>query len=147
MDFVTLDQCHVDRSARSARGGHTKRAGCAAALGWPARRSRRRAWSALREEAALYAYASKRMLAVSEVETYTAWDVDQRRVGIIPFNLEVLTPRLAREVLSAEHEVGVRHGLLLRPPMVMHLLRVDAATADRVLGGGRCVPNKPSRHS
>jgi selenocysteine lyase/cysteine desulfurase len=89
------------------------------------------------EEAALMAYARQRLASVSGFQPYRVWPADHPRVGLVTFNLGETPYDLLAAVLSAEHGIGIRHGCFCAHPLMMRLLRVDDAEADRLIDATR----------
>lgn len=92
------------------------------------------------EEGELLAYARERLAAVEGFEHYRVWPADHPRVGLLTFNLLGVPYDLLAAVLSAEYGIGIRHGCFCAHPLMMRLLRVDDAEAQRLIdvtrGGG-----------
>ena len=92
------------------------------------------------EEGELLAYARERLAGVEGFEHYRIWPADHPRVGLLTFNLRGVPYDLLAAVLSAEHGIGIRHGCFCAHPLMMRLLRVDDAEAQRLIdvtrGGG-----------
>ena len=89
------------------------------------------------EEAALLAYARESLGAMAGVEHYRIWAPDHPRVGLMTFNLRGVPYDLLAATLSAEHGIGIRHGCFCAHPLMMRLLRVESAEADRLLDEAR----------
>jgi selenocysteine lyase/cysteine desulfurase len=85
------------------------------------------------EEADLLAYARGRLDAVDGFEHYRVWPAEHPRVGLLTFNLGTVPYDLLAAVLSAEHGIGIRHGCFCAHPLMMRLLRVDDAEANRLI--------------
>ena len=85
------------------------------------------------EEADLLAYALGRLGEIDGFEHYRIWDADHPRVGLATFNLRGVPYDLLAAVLSAEHGIGIRHGCFCAHPLMMRLLRVSDAEANRLL--------------
>ena len=90
-----------------------------------------------REEAELLAYARTRLAEVDGFEHYRIWPADHPRVGLLTFNLGDVPYDLLAAILSAEHGIGIRHGCFCAHPLMMRLLRVDDAEADRLIAETR----------
>ena len=92
------------------------------------------------EEAELLTYARERLAGVEGFEHYRIWPADHPRVGLLTFNLLGVPYDLLAAVLSAEYGIGIRHGCFCAHPLMMRLLRVDDAEAQRLIdatrGGG-----------
>lgn len=80
-------------------------------------------------EAQLAAYAQARLAAVPGLEQYVMWS-GEPRIGVVTGNLRGYHHNLLATVLSAEHGIGVRDGCFCAHPLMLRLLRVDAAQAD-----------------
>lgn len=85
-----------------------------------------------REEAELYQYARERLLTIPGLELYTVWGPGHPHVGILTFNLAGYVHSLLAAILSAEYGIGVRHGCFCAHPLLLHLLKVEHAEADRI---------------
>jgi len=89
------------------------------------------------EEAELLTYARERLAGVEGFEHYRVWPADHPRVGLLTFNLLGMPYDLLAAVLSAEHGIGIRHGCFCAHPLMMRLLRVDDAEAQRLIDDTR----------
>ena len=89
------------------------------------------------EEAELLTYARERLAGVEGFEHYRVWPADHPRVGLLTFNLLGVPYDLLAAVLSAEHGIGIRHGCFCAHPLMMRLLRVDDAEAQRLIDATR----------
>ena len=85
------------------------------------------------EEGDLLAYAREVLATVDGFEHYRVWPAEHPRVGLLTFNLGVVPYDLLAAVLSAEHGIGIRHGCFCAHPLMMRLLRVDDAEAQRLV--------------
>ena len=85
------------------------------------------------EEAELLTYARARLASVEGFEHYRVWAADHPRVGLLTFNLLGVPYDLLAAVLSAEYGIGIRHGCFCAHPLMMRLLRVDDAEAQRLI--------------
>jgi selenocysteine lyase/cysteine desulfurase len=85
-----------------------------------------------RAEERLTHHALKRLTDVAGVDVYAMWDPPVPRVGIVSFNLAPFHHSLLAEILSAEYGIGVRHGCFCAHPLLLHLLRIPDAGADRM---------------
>ncbi len=85
------------------------------------------------EEAELLGYARERLAGVEGFEHYRVWPADHPRVGLLTFNLLGVPYDLLAAVLSAEYGIGIRHGCFCAHPLMMRLLRVDDAEAQRLI--------------
>jgi selenocysteine lyase/cysteine desulfurase len=86
-----------------------------------------------REERELLTHARERLASIPEFEHYRVWPAEHPRVGLVTFNLRGTPYDLLAAVLSAEYGIGIRHGCFCAHPLMMRLLRVDDAEADRLL--------------
>jgi selenocysteine lyase/cysteine desulfurase len=89
------------------------------------------------EEAELLKYARERLAGVEGFEHYRVWPADHPRVGLLTFNLLGVPYDLLAAVLSAEYGIGIRHGCFCAHPLMMRLLRVDDAEAQRLIDATR----------
>ena len=89
------------------------------------------------EEAELLTYARERLGGVKSFEHYRVWPADHPRVGLLTFNLLGVPYDLLAAVLSAEYGIGIRHGCFCAHPLMMRLLRVDDAEAQRLIDATR----------
>ena len=89
------------------------------------------------EEAELLTYARERLAGVEGFEHYRVWPADHPRVGLLTFNLLGVPYDLLAAVLSAEYGIGIRHGCFCAHPLMMRLLRVDDAEAQRLIDDTR----------
>ncbi len=89
------------------------------------------------EEAELLTYARDRLAGVKGFEHYRVWPADHPRVGLLTFNLLGVPYDLLAAVLSAEYGIGIRHGCFCAHPLMMRLLRVDDAEAQRLIDATR----------
>ena len=89
------------------------------------------------EETALWSYARAALAAVPGWEHYRLWDADHPRVGLFTFNLRPFSHDHLAAILSAEHGIGVRHGCFCAHPLMMELLHVETAEADRLMADTR----------
>ena len=89
------------------------------------------------EEAALLAYARDRLASVEGFRHYRVWPPDHPRVGLLTFSLGEMPYDLLAAVLSAEHGIGIRHGCFCAHPLMMRLLQVDDAEAQRLIDESR----------
>ena len=89
------------------------------------------------EEAELLTYARDRLGGVEGFEHYRVWPADHPRVGLLTFNLLGVPYDLLAAVLSAEYGIGIRHGCFCAHPLMMRLLRVDDAEAQRLIDATR----------
>ena len=89
------------------------------------------------EERELWSYARSRFARVPGFEHYRLWSVDHPRVGLFTFSLAGYPHDQLAAILSAEHGVGVRHGCFCAHPLMMELLHVDRAEADRLIAETR----------
>jgi selenocysteine lyase/cysteine desulfurase len=89
------------------------------------------------EESELLACARERLGEVPGFEHYRVWPADHPRVGLLTFNLGTIPYDLLATILSAEHGIGIRHGCFCAHPLMMRLLRVDDAEADRLIAATR----------
>ena len=89
------------------------------------------------EEAELLAYAREQLGGVEGFEHYRVWPADHPRVGLLTFNLLGVPYDLLAAVLSAEYGIGIRHGCFCAHPLMMRLLRVDDAEAQRLIDATR----------
>jgi selenocysteine lyase/cysteine desulfurase len=85
------------------------------------------------EETEMLDYARERLAGIDAFEHYRVWPADHPRVGLLTFNLRGVPYDLLAAVLSAEHGIGIRHGCFCAHPLMMRLLRVSDAEADRLL--------------
>jgi selenocysteine lyase/cysteine desulfurase len=85
------------------------------------------------EEEELLTYARDRLAGVEGFEHYRVWPADHPRVGLLTFNLLGVPYDLLAAVLSAEYGIGIRHGCFCAHPLMMRLLRVDDAEAQRLI--------------
>jgi selenocysteine lyase/cysteine desulfurase len=85
------------------------------------------------EEAALLAYAVRRLGEVDGFEHYRVWPADHPRVGLMTFNLRGVPYDLLAAVLSAEYGIGIRHGCFCAHPLMMRLLRIGDELAHRLI--------------
>jgi selenocysteine lyase/cysteine desulfurase len=85
------------------------------------------------EENELLDYARELLGGVEAFEHYRVWPAEHPRVGLLTFNLRGVPYDLLAAVLSAEHGIGIRHGCFCAHPLMMRLLRVSDAEADRLL--------------
>jgi selenocysteine lyase/cysteine desulfurase len=85
------------------------------------------------EEGVLLDYARERLAGIEDVEHYRVWPADHPRVGLLTFNLRGVPYDLLAAVLSAEHGIGIRHGCFCAHPLMMRLLRVSDAEANRLV--------------
>ncbi len=85
------------------------------------------------EEVSLLTYARERLGAIEGFEHYRIWPADHPRVGLLTFNLRGIQYDLLAAALSAEHGIGIRHGCFCAHPLMMRLLRVTDAEANRLL--------------
>ena len=89
------------------------------------------------EEAELMTYARERLASVAGFQPYRVWAADHPRTALLTFNLGETPYDLLAAVLSAEHGIGIRHGCFCAHPLMMRLLRVDDAEADRLIDATR----------
>lgn len=89
------------------------------------------------EEAELMAYARQRLASVSGFQPYRVWPAEHPRTALLTFNLGETPYDLLAAVLSAEHGIGIRHGCFCAHPLMMRLLRVDDAEAERLVDATR----------
>jgi selenocysteine lyase/cysteine desulfurase len=89
------------------------------------------------EETDLWAYARDAFTAIPGWEHYRIWPADHPRVGLFTFNLRPYSHDQLASILSAEHGIGVRHGCFCAHPLMIKLLRVDDAEADRLMDATR----------
>ncbi len=89
------------------------------------------------EEVALWAHARATFAAIPGWEHYRLWDADHPRVGLFTFNLRPYPHDQLAAILSAEHGIGVRHGCFCAHPLMMELLHVETAEADRLMAATR----------
>jgi selenocysteine lyase/cysteine desulfurase len=89
------------------------------------------------EEAELMAYARERLSRVGGFQRYRVWPADHPRTALVTFNLGETPYDLLAAVLSAEHGIGIRHGCFCAHPLMMRLLRVDDAEAERLIDAAR----------
>jgi selenocysteine lyase/cysteine desulfurase len=89
------------------------------------------------EEAELMAYARERLSRVGGFQPYRVWPADHPRTALVTFNLGETPYDLLAAVLSAEHGIGIRHGCFCAHPLMMRLLRVDDAEAERLIDAAR----------
>jgi selenocysteine lyase/cysteine desulfurase len=85
------------------------------------------------EEAELLGHARRVLGAIPAFEHYRIWPAEHPRVGLLTFNLRGTPYDLLAAILSAEHGIGIRHGCFCAHPLMMRLLRVDDAEANRLL--------------
>ena len=63
---------------------------------------------------------------IKGIRIYGCLDPDiNRRVGVIPFNIEGISHDLVAAILSYEYGIGVRSGCFCAHPYVLRLLNVD----------------------
>jgi selenocysteine lyase/cysteine desulfurase len=89
------------------------------------------------DEIALWGYARAAFAAVPGWEHYRLWGPDHPRVGLFTFNLRPWSHDHLAAILSAEHGIGVRHGCFCAHPLMMELLHVETAEADRLMADTR----------
>ncbi|MGH2382554.1 MAG: aminotransferase class V-fold PLP-dependent enzyme [Candidatus Limnocylindria bacterium] len=85
------------------------------------------------EERTLIEYARQRLAGIEAFEHYRVWPADHPRVGLLTFNLRGVPYDLLAATLSAEHGIGIRHGCFCAHPLMMRLLRVSDAEANRLV--------------
>jgi len=81
-------------------------------------------------EAELTRYALSRLAAIEGITVYGSTDLDfvDRRVGVIPFQVDGVPHGKVAAILGFEGGVGVRNGCFCAHPYILHLLKVDAVT-------------------
>ena len=84
------------------------------------------------DESVLHRQLLDRVLGIQGLRWYTAWEASHPRVGLMTFNLEGVDYGLLAAILSAEYGIGVRHGCFCAHPLMLHLMHVDRAEADRI---------------
>lgn len=89
------------------------------------------------EETALWTYARAAFGAIPGWEHYRLWAANHPRVGLFTFNLRPYPHDQLAAILSAEHGIGVRHGCFCAHPLMMELLHVETAEADRLMAATR----------
>jgi selenocysteine lyase/cysteine desulfurase len=83
-------------------------------------------------ERALIAEAFERLDRVPGLTRYRLWPDECERIAVVTFALAGWEHGLLAAALSAEHGVAVRDGCFCAHPLLLHLLRVPAAEADRL---------------
>ncbi len=89
------------------------------------------------EEEALTAFARSRFARIPGFEHYTLWGSSAPRVGLFTFGLAGFAYDKLAAILSAEHGIGIRHGCFCAHPLMMELLHVERAQADRLVAATR----------
>lgn len=84
------------------------------------------------DESVLHRRLLDRVLGIPGLHWYTAWEPGHPRVGLMAFNLEGIDYGLLAAILSAEYGIGVRHGCFCAHPLMLYLMGVDRAEADRI---------------
>jgi len=84
-------------------------------------------------EADLTRYALSKLLALKGITLYGSTDLGyvDRRVGVIPFQVDGVPHGKAAAILSFEGGIGVRNGCFCAHPYILHLLKVDHETYQR----------------
>jgi cysteine desulfurase/selenocysteine lyase len=94
-------------------------------------------------EEELIAYTLERLARIPAVHVYGLTDPAKagEKVGAIPFNLDGVSHFLLAAILGYEGGIGVRSGCFCAHPYVVHLLKLDEATAsswrDQMLQGDK----------
>jgi selenocysteine lyase/cysteine desulfurase len=101
-------------------------------------------WDAIiKHEAALTAYALKRLKEIPDIRMYCKTDesLTDQQLGVIPFNLGDLHHALVSAVLSYEGGIGVRNGCFCAHPFILYLMKVPVEKAlevrEMIIGGDR----------
>lgn len=83
-------------------------------------------------EEELIAYALEQLTAVPGIKIYGETNPAHanQKVGVIPFNLEGVSHFKLAAILGYEGGIGVRSGCFCAHPYVVHLLQLDAETAQ-----------------
>ncbi len=89
------------------------------------------------DERSLWSYARGRLSAVTGFEHYRLWPAEHPRVGLFTFNLAGRAHDELAAILSAEHGIGIRHGCFCAHPLMIELLKVEPAEADRLMSETR----------
>lgn len=84
------------------------------------------------DESVLHRQLLDRVVGIQGLRWYTAWNASHPRVGLMTFNLDGVDYGLLAAILSAEYGIGVRHGCFCAHPLMLHLMHVDRAEADRI---------------
>jgi cysteine desulfurase / selenocysteine lyase len=82
-------------------------------------------------EAELTRYALSELRRIEGIEVYGDADPEgaERRLGVIPFNVNGLSHYLVAAVLSTEYAIGVRNGCFCAHPYVLRLLQISDSVA------------------
>ncbi len=85
-------------------------------------------------EAELTAYALQRLVEIPGIHIYGDPNprTADRRLGVIPINLEGLPHFLVAAILGYEFGIGVRNGCFCAHPYLLHLLGYDETQAERI---------------
>ncbi len=84
------------------------------------------------EEQGLLELAQQRLSRVPNLTMHTLWSEPGPRIGVVTFTVEGFDHGLLAAILSAEHGIGVRHGCFCAHPLMLRLLRVSEAAAERL---------------
>ena len=85
-------------------------------------------------EAELTTHALQRLPEVDRIEIYGDANPANaaQRLGVIPFSLKHINHFKVAAILGHEFGIGVRNGCFCAHPLILHLLKVDRETAERV---------------
>jgi len=84
----------------------------------------------MEHEIALTNYAMERLEYLPDIELYTHSRTDQRKVGIIPFNINGVDHETTAKILAGEDGIAVRHGLFCAHPYAERLLHLTHEQLD-----------------
>lgn len=82
-------------------------------------------------EVALLGRLEGALAGVRGVTTYRLWPEHPSRIGLVTFNVEGLHHGLVAAALAAEYGISVRDGCFCAHPLMLRLLDVDDAEAER----------------
>lgn len=75
-------------------------------------------------EIKLTQYALDQLLKINDVKLYCSFNSDEKRVGIIPFNIKGVPHGITAQILSDEAGIAVRNGCFCAQPYLQKLLNV-----------------------
>lgn len=83
-------------------------------------------------EADLAAHADRRLAAIPGVRPLRLWGEGHPRIGVATFDVDGMDHGLVATILSAEHGIAVRDGCFCAHPLMLRLLDVPDAEAERI---------------
>ncbi|NLP44286.1 MAG: aminotransferase class V-fold PLP-dependent enzyme [Peptococcaceae bacterium] len=86
-----------------------------------------------RHEQALVRQLIRGLKNLDSIEMYCTDDLNQERVGIVPFNVKGIHHELLAEILAGEAGISVRSGCFCAHPYVIRLLKISPEKIQKII--------------